>query len=357
MRFKVGDKVQFLNEKGGGVITAILDNKLVKIKTEDGFEMPVLGNELIPDYRGQELKDEFRPKPSAITEDERQEESAEEALVSEINLFGKAKEEEGIYLVFEPHNQQWILTGDMDVLIVNHTSFEILYNLFLERGGSLKGIDYGSVPAESKILLDTISRDDLDAWIRGNLQVLLHEENPERIYFPVHSTIDIRPNRFFKEGSYLSNTLVNGKAVISVIALRSALQAAAGSEIQRKFEAKGVPTKSHTKIEKPFIDKFKTTFGEAVVDLHIGEVVNNIAGLSSRDMFNLQLNHFKKALDSAIEDGYQKVTFIHGVGNGALKNALIEELKHYEQLENSMASITKFGVGALDVAINDSNKK
>ena len=51
-------------------------------------------------------------------------------------------------------------------------------------------------------------------------------------------------------------------------------------------------------------------------------------------------------LDSAIAAEYNKVTFIHGVGNGVLKNAIIEALKDYKNTENRMASIAKFGVGA-----------
>jgi hypothetical protein len=90
---------------------------------------------------------------------------------------------------------------------------------------------------------------------------------------------------------------------------------------------------------------------EALVDLHIGEVVDNIAGLSSHDMFNLQMNYFRKTLESAIKNDYRKVTYIHGVGNGVLKNAIIKEIDEYEVLENRMASISKFGVGAVDVLI------
>lgn len=357
MRFKVGDKVQFLNETGGGIITAVLDNKLVKIKTEDGFEMPVLSNELIFDYRGQEIPEKgvaspFGPaQPAAKKEEVAQEPESEE--MSEINPFGKAREEEGLYLVFEPHNQQWLLTGEVDVYLVNHTPFGILYNLFLNRSGKLKGVDYGSVEAESKLLLATVSRDELDDWNKGTIQFLFHEEEPQTVIFPLHTSIDIRPNRFFKEGSYRSNTLVDGKALISVLALRAAFQVADGGVMEQKFDASTTKSKSEVKIEAPFIDRYKTKFREAVVDLHIGEVVDNITGMSSRDMLEAQVKRFKKALDSAIANGYQKVTFIHGVGNGVLKNAIIEEMKTYENLENSMASITKFGVGALDVLIHD----
>jgi hypothetical protein len=115
------------------------------------------------------------------------------------------------------------------------------------------------------------------------------------------------------------------------------------------------PANNLVKKEAP-IDKHRVAPGEAVVDLHIGELVDNILGLSSHDMFKIQTDYFKKMLDSAIAADYTKVTFIHGVGNGVLKNAIIEELKNYHNTENRMASIAKFGVGAIDVIITEKAK-
>ncbi len=353
MRFKVGDKVKFLNETGGGVITAIMDSKLVKVQTDDGFEMPVLSKDLIPDYREKETE-EIRqfyetPKEKAGTPPVRQEEQAEEQPVTPLSPWSDPKEEEGFYLLFEPHEQQWVLTGSLDVLLVNHTPFEILYNLFLKRDGKTEGVDYGSVPSESKIVLATITRDELEHWTQGYIQLLIHESHPEKVFLPVHTVLDIRAQRFYKEGSYKTSTLTNSKAVTTVIALRSAL--ALASTKAGKTDAVPVQTRSTPQKEIPFIEKYRTAPGEAVVDLHIGEIVDNISGLDSRDMIHLQLNHFQKALESAITEGYTKVTFIHGIGNGTLKNAIIKEIQTYENMEHSMASIIKFGVGALDVSI------
>ena len=44
---KIGDKVRFLNETGGGIITRFLENDMVIVLTEDGFEFPVLRKEVI----------------------------------------------------------------------------------------------------------------------------------------------------------------------------------------------------------------------------------------------------------------------------------------------------------------------
>ena len=89
----------------------------------------------------------------------------------------------------------------------------------------------------------------------------------------------------------------------------------------------------------------------AVVDLHIEELVDSFEDMSGHEMLQFQVNYFIKCLESAIQHNFQTVTFIHGVGNGHLKNALIIKLKEYENTENHSASLAKFGVGAIDVKI------
>ena len=48
LNFNIGDKVSFLNEKGTGVITNILSDHRLLVTNEDGFEIPVSINELVP---------------------------------------------------------------------------------------------------------------------------------------------------------------------------------------------------------------------------------------------------------------------------------------------------------------------
>lgn len=349
MRLKVGDKVKFLNEGGGGTVKAILGSQMVKLETDDGFEMPVLATDLIKDYRaeGQEpikVAGTFSAPAQAPEE-------VEEDRVSGINPWGTIKEEKGIYLAYEPHERQWILTGLIDVVLINHTNYDILFNLFLEQEGQLRGIDFSSVPFQSKIVIETIERDDLENWTKGYVQLMFHKDQPDKIFFPIHSVIDIKPSRFYKEGSYQSSTLIQGKSILIAVAPESTFETASFNEASRKSDKRGKASIADQVKEIQLIDKYRTDIGTAIVDLHIGEVVDNIAGLSSHDMFNVQIDHFKKTLENAIKNDYRKVTFIHGVGNGVLKNAIIEEIKNYEHLEGKMASISKFGVGGIDIMI------
>ena len=52
-KFKSGDKVNFLNQKGGGVVRKIIDTRMAEVEIEDGFCIPVLMSELVMDFRAQ----------------------------------------------------------------------------------------------------------------------------------------------------------------------------------------------------------------------------------------------------------------------------------------------------------------
>jgi len=354
MKFKIGDKVNFLNESGGGTIVKIIDSKIVHVETSDGFELPVLSSELILDQRSLESEatdNLFSFKPPVKQEIIKTEVEEEESNISEINPWGNVREEKGIYLAFEPHEQQWLLTGDLDVYLINNTSHDILYSLFFEVDDTLEGVDFSSVPPDSKILINTIIRDDLENWSKGYIQVLFHNDLPDKIYYPLHSSIDLKVNRFFKEGSYRSNSLLQNKALIINIINEALLETVSGSDSEKKFGSKTKASVAEAVKERPLIDKHRTGMGVAIVDLHIAELVDNISGMSSSDMLLYQKDYFKKTLDSAIAAEYTKVTYIHGVGNGVLKNEIMKELENYDNTKNQMASISKFGVGALDIKI------
>lgn len=361
--FKVGDKVNFLNSVGGGKVTKIIDSRMVMVEVEDGFELPTLISEIVLDFRSQ-------PQPSRqqqivdlvqkeIKEKEMiQQQQEEDARHGGLRRFAKEAEKEGVYLAFVPHEQQWLLTGSMDVMLVNHTPYEVLYTFTIKEEDKFVNVDYGQLEKYEKVVVETISRDDLEYWCNGIVQAIFTQESSDMILMPLNAPFSLRTNRFFREGSYLMSGILGEKAVMICLSELVALKS--GDADLMKIAKEGIgsqaPKKDLVKQETP-IDKHRTAPGEATVDLHIAELVDNIAGLSSHDMFKIQMDYFRKMLDSAIAAEYNKVTFIHGVGNGVLKNAIIEELKKYKNTENRMASIAKFGVGAIEVVIREDRRQ
>ncbi|MFS4469402.1 Smr/MutS family protein [Maribacter sp. 2210JD10-5] len=87
------------------------------------------------------------------------------------------------------------------------------------------------------------------------------------------------------------------------------------------------------------------------VDLHINQLVKNPKLLSNYDMLNLQLETAKRQLEFAMSKRIQKIVFIHGVGEGVLKEELGYLFRKYDNLKYYDADYQKYGMGATEVYI------
>lgn len=87
------------------------------------------------------------------------------------------------------------------------------------------------------------------------------------------------------------------------------------------------------------------------VDLHIHHLVKSTRGMSNFDMLEIQLQTAKRQLEFAIQKRIQKVVFIHGVGEGVLKEELKYLFNKYENVKYYDAEYRKYGLGATEVYI------
>ncbi len=353
MKFKVGDKVKFLNEKGGGVVSKIVSMSLVYVATADGFELPTATGDIIkinPESRAEKMfSEDFDVKIPDSSGDGRTDHEEDTARAGKIR--SGAEETPGFYLAFAPEDQQWFITGNLEVCIINHTKYDILYNLLLQdEDENYFGFDYGSVEAGTSTGIDNIEREALSGWANGMVQILIHSE--EDSWLPLHSTFHIKAGKFVSEGSYHESGLLREKAIIYKLAELKSCRKIPGKKQAVQVEEKPVELKATEHKKETLIGKYATGPHTAVVDLHIGEIVDNIAGLNSYDMLQLQLEYFIKTLESALANNFRKVTFIHGIGNGVLKNGIIKKLEEYEGVENRSASLAEYGQGAVDVLLH-----
>lgn len=89
--------------------------------------------------------------------------------------------------------------------------------------------------------------------------------------------------------------------------------------------------------------------GEAEVDLHVDMLCENPGELAPHEAFQTQMRYFRTCLNHAFENHLKKVTFIHGVGRGILKDEIMAELKKYDDIAIMDAPMRKYGVGAVEV--------
>ncbi|WP_318311374.1 Smr/MutS family protein [Flagellimonas crocea] len=112
---------------------------------------------------------------------------------------------------------------------------------------------------------------------------------------------------------------------------------------------------SNKRKKAPTIKPKERNVPKMEVDLHIHQLVKSSKGLSNYDMLNIQLDTAKRQLDFAISKRIQKVVFIHGVGEGVLKEELRYMFNRYENLTFYDAEYQKYGLGATEVYIYQNN--
>jgi len=101
------------------------------------------------------------------------------------------------------------------------------------------------------------------------------------------------------------------------------------------------------------VSKKKTHIEE--VDLHIHELIDTEHGMSNFDKLSLQLSVARAKLEEAILKKQKRIVFIHGRGDGILKNEVRELFKKYP-VEFYDASYSKYGTGATEVLIFQNKK-
>lgn len=116
-------------------------------------------------------------------------------------------------------------------------------------------------------------------------------------------------------------------------------------EVAKIKAEKEIPKNRHSKKLRPK----ERNAPKMEVDLHINKLTPSTKGMSNYEMLNIQLDTAKRQLDFAIRKKIQKVVFIHGVGEGILKEELQYLFKRYDNIKYYDADYQKYGMGATEV--------
>ena len=349
MNLKVGDKVKFLNTTGGGVVSSIIDSRMVNVAVEGGFDLPTLVSELLrldkTDAGGRFFDETYAVTVGAEQEAPASPDDDRLGLLSMEVV--KSRKTEEILLAFAPHDQRWLITGLLDVFLINNSTFDVIYNFFkADTDGGFTGVDYGSMTSDSKLLLRTIEREELADWTDGTVQFLFHKEKVSAVIPPFNADFKIQGKKFYSEGNYRESRFIQGKGI--VIKLTSVSDFIQGI-LEEKSESGGKHSAGPSDL---FIMKHKVADREAVVDLHITELTDDSVKFEKAEILEFQRNYFRRCMESALVNHFLKVTFIHGIGNGVLREVVVDELlNNYKGTDVFDAPMQDYGMGAIEVRI------
>jgi hypothetical protein len=358
MNFKVGDRVSFLNTKGGGIISKIVDKEIVHVTIEDGFDIPVMAREIIKTGTA-EISEEIRKAHEHMLKSQEPQVS-DDILPLYLSHNNPEQRPDGIYFCFVPQIQENPLSGSMDIFLINHTQYTSVFTLYLNYSGDYHGTEYGFIDPESRLQIGTIGRSEIEKWANALLQSVFFMDGKSRPLPPFSGLINFRPIRLYKEENFPWESFLRKKAfmvpvaMMSEIMTRPLVEEKLSRENLRALEeklkpAEGASSGGGSSPRESFLDKHKIDDQIAEVDLHIGELIENFSNLDNNDMLNIQMDYFRKCMNEAQKDRITKIVFIHGIGNGRLKGEIHKALPDYDGVSFHDASYARYGLGATEV--------
>lgn len=387
-----GDIVRFLNEVGGGRITRIVDN-IAYVEDKDGFEMPVSVRQIVVVQTAKEAAAQATAPSTASHLVSKEKSSSANSVSSPAGtsvspVIAAPREEldivetpEGdlatLVLGFEAENLKQLSTSAYNASLVNDSNYYISFTILTSEDNSPSGkwdlLYSGYVEPNIQLDIKTMDSVEITKISRLVIQGIAYKTTAKfDLQQPFSALFKVDNTKFFKLHCFKPSTYFDTPAITFTI-LRDGIPAhhdpleplkgrplnknvASGKQKNRertvalrsKIQADVHPKSSSRAFSKP---KYKPD--ETIeVDLHINSLVDNTSGLSPADMLNLQIDTFRAIMDDNLRNHGQKIVFIHGKGQGVLRQALEKELKHrYKGHDVNDASFEKYGFGATQVTI------
>lgn len=340
---KIGDQVRFLDEVGGGRVTAILSKDMVSVETLDGFEIPTYIKNLIviePDIPKSSNRNTWQAPSKPQDASSQYPEAKKGSGFKETNQFKGNDFPEFIFAAL-PDNPGNPPEGRIILYLVNDCNYTLIYHFATKMADQYTTVDAGMLEPNTKVELESIQPKGMGELPEYCFQLLFFRKSSAQLEEPVQKEIRISPVKFFKASSFVKNNYFNTPALLIRLAenpLRAELDKLTDKDFQQVTLTK--EPKKQLPAEMPRTDIVE-------VDLHIFQLLDDTRGLSNADMLKLQLDTFRKEMDKAISSGVKKIVFIHGVGDGVLKNEIRRELQRkYPRYPFQDASFREYGFGA-----------
>lgn len=343
MQLKIGDKVKFLNETGTGTISRIIDNKLVGVIDEDGFEVPVKKTELLIIDDSSDIQQEVFDGDSASEDtQDRIYEKRSEVDHQQIEETIKDDDEINLLLGFTQFDDKETERRGISLYFINDSNYQVFFTMGTYDGKYCKNIVASQLEDNTKIHIKDIENEEYNDISNLFVQVICYRNHVYKPVNVIEQEVKIQPTKFYQESTFISTEFFQKPAYLVKLSQRSLPPKLTDEEIHKAIKQKEKGFKKVDTIKKKG-DKNQVE----EIDLHIENLVDDYKDLSNKEILDIQLARFTTTLEGAILSGAKKIIFIHGVGNGRLKHELRKTLDtKYKKLRYQDASFKEYGYGA-----------
>lgn len=344
---KIGDKIRFLTTTGGGIVRGFQGKDIVLVEDESGFEIPVLMKECVVIEPAKEEQVRQSNKPSAAVQQLAQRQEPEEKY--EV-IETKGGEQISAHLVYLANDIKSLSTTNFECYLVNESNYYLMYNYMSEVPLGWISRANGIIEPNTKLFLEEFEKENLNDIERVYLQFIAYKEDkPFTLKEATSKELKIDTTKFYKLHSFKENDFFDENAIVYTVVNKDVERTelvVSAEEIKNALLSKEESRPKKQRLEK----KVKSEIIE--VDLHADEILESTAGLSNADILEYQLKIFRETMLEYKKSKGQRIVFIHGKGEGVLKNAVRTELmKNYKHVDHQDASFQEYGFGATMVTI------
>lgn len=372
---KIGDKVRFLSEVGGGVVTGFQGKDIVLVEDADGFDIPMPVRECVvietddynvPTPAARAAKKRLENQSAARTDAATTEASssalgsgwkAEHPVKPQVSVYRQPEVKGGdvlnVYLAFVPEDIKAVSTTPFEAYLVNDSNYYMYYTYLSAEGKSWATRSHGLLEPNTKFLLEEFEKSELNDREHVAVQLVAFKDNRAFAMKPaVNVEIRIDTVKFYKLHTFRQTDFFETPALMYDV-VKNDLPAkqvyVSAEDLQDALMKK--KTVEHPSAPRTIVKRGgKNEIIE--VDLHIGELLDDTHGMSNREMLNYQLDKFREVMEQYKNKREQRIVFIHGKGDGVLRKALLDEMKRkYSACKTQDASFQEYGFGATMVTI------
>lgn len=345
---KIGDKVRYLNAVGGGVITRIGEKGVITVLEEDGFETPVLANDVVVVADTNELNfvSESKSKPNTTTTTRTDEKPQYKFDIAEETPEGESI---NVSLAFVPVNIKSLQNTDMEMFVINESNYYIDFQI-LTGNATVSVHTTDTIEPQTKLFITDVRKDEVNDYEFIRFQGFAYKQTTKFDAKPaLDVAVRINPVDFYKLHRFEENDFFEAKAMLVNLIENDY------PPIKYLIDDKQLQDAMHDKRPQPTKRQFAPPRKSQIieVDLHIHELIDNFANLDNADMLRIQLDKFHSVMKENINKKGQKIVFIHGKGEGVLRKEITELLrKQYKNASFQDASFQQYGFGATQVNIH-----
>lgn len=372
---KIGDKVRFLSEVGGGVVTGFQEKDIVLVEDADGFDIPMPVRECVvietddynvPTPAARAAKKRLENQSAARTDAATTEASssalgsgwkAEHPVKPQVSVYRQPEVKGGdvlnVYLAFVPEDIKAVSTTPFEAYLVNDSNYYMYYTYLSAEGKSWTTRSHGLLEPNTKFLLEEFEKSELNDREHVAVQLVAFKDNRAFAMKPaVNVEIRIDTVKFYKLHTFRQTDFFETPALMYDV-VKNDLPAkqvyVSAEDLQDALMKK--KTVEHPSAPRTIVKRGgKNEIIE--VDLHIGELLDDTHGMSNREMLNYQLDKFREVMEQYKNKREQRIVFIHGKEDGVLRKALLDEMKRkYSACKTQDASFQEYGFGATMVTI------